>query len=225
MADVGAGGGGGSRLPHAHLADGLVTACWTFAIQKDGVSALSLQRSLEFGSYQSAWAMLHRLRSVLVRPGRERLQGRVEVDETYIGGEEPGMAGARTKQEGAGQRGRRADRTAGPWPLPHSDLERRLDRLAARFLDRSCAGGRQGDQPYRKGAAEPYTYERVVAPRVSASELLPEVHRIASLAQRWLLGTPIRAPSTRPPGQLPRRVFITPSSGLLTEPGRLDTRD
>jgi hypothetical protein len=53
-----------------------------FATQKDGVSALSLTRSLEFGSYQTAWAMLHRLRSVLVRPGRERLFGLVEVDET-----------------------------------------------------------------------------------------------------------------------------------------------
>ena len=56
------------------------TACWLFASQKDGISALSLQRQLEIGSYQTAWAMLHRLRSVLVRPGRERLAGEVEVD-------------------------------------------------------------------------------------------------------------------------------------------------
>jgi hypothetical protein len=62
------------------------TACWMFAAQKDGVSALSLQRTLEIGSYATAWAMLHRLRSVLVRPGRDRLTGTVEVDETYIGG-------------------------------------------------------------------------------------------------------------------------------------------
>jgi len=64
-------------------------ACWVFATQKDGVSALSLKRSLDIGSYQTAWALLHRLRSVLVRPGCERLSGVVEVDETYIGGEEP----------------------------------------------------------------------------------------------------------------------------------------
>ena len=73
------------------------TACWMFASQKDGVSALSLQRSLEIGSYPTAWAMLHRLRSVLVRPGRDRLTGTVEVDETYIGGEEPGLRGGRAK--------------------------------------------------------------------------------------------------------------------------------
>ena len=44
-------------------------ACWVFASGKDGMSALSLQRSLAIGSYPTAWAMLHRLRSVLVRPG------------------------------------------------------------------------------------------------------------------------------------------------------------
>ena len=73
------------------------TACWMFASQKDGVSALSLKRALEIGSYPTAWAMLHRLRSVLVRPGRDRLSGTVEVDETYIGGEEPGLPGGRAK--------------------------------------------------------------------------------------------------------------------------------
>src|SRR5436305_854360 len=73
------------------------TACWLFATQKDGISALSLQRSLEIGSYQTAWAMLHRLRSVLVRPGRDRLSGTVEVDETFIGGPEPGLSGGRAK--------------------------------------------------------------------------------------------------------------------------------
>ena len=50
-------------------------ACWLFATGKDGISALSLKRTLEIGSYQTAWAMLHRLRSVLVRRGRDRLAG------------------------------------------------------------------------------------------------------------------------------------------------------
>jgi len=56
-----------------------------------GIAALSLKRSLDVGSYQTVWAMLHRLRAVLVRPGRERLVGTVEVDETYIGGRDPGV--------------------------------------------------------------------------------------------------------------------------------------
>lgn len=73
------------------------TACWLFASQKGGISAQSLQRELEIGSYPTAWSMLHRLRSVLVRPRRERLAGVVGIDETYIGGEEAGLAGDRAK--------------------------------------------------------------------------------------------------------------------------------
>ena len=68
-------------------------ASWLFATSKNGISALSLKRALEIGSYQTAWAMLHRLRSVLVRPGRDRLAGVVEVDETYVGGFEPWRGG------------------------------------------------------------------------------------------------------------------------------------
>src|SRR5438105_5648124 len=70
---------------------------WLFTTCKDGVSAQSVQRELAIGSYQTAWPMLHRLRSVLIRPGRERLAGAVEVDETYMGGEEPGLRGGRAK--------------------------------------------------------------------------------------------------------------------------------
>ena len=72
-------------------------ACWHFATGKDGISALSLKRTLGFGSYQTVWAILHRLRSVLVRPDRERLSGKVEVDETYIGGAETGLSGGRAQ--------------------------------------------------------------------------------------------------------------------------------
>ncbi|PCC48813.1 MULTISPECIES: IS1595 family transposase [Brevibacterium] len=71
--------------------------CWQFATVKAGISALALKRILQIGSYQTAGAMLHRLRSVLIRPGRDLLSGTVEVDETYIGGEEPGLAGGRAK--------------------------------------------------------------------------------------------------------------------------------
>jgi len=72
-------------------------ACWLFATGKDGMPALSLKRTLDIGSYQTAWAMLHRLRSVLVRPGRDRLTGMVEVDETNVGGQEAGLPGRRAR--------------------------------------------------------------------------------------------------------------------------------
>ena len=61
-------------------------AIWYFTNQKHGVSALGLQRVLGLGSYQTAWAWLHKLRRAMVRPGRDRLSGAVEVDETFLGG-------------------------------------------------------------------------------------------------------------------------------------------
>ena len=60
---------------------------------KNGVSAKTLHRILSFGSYQTIWAMLHRYRNAMVRSGRDRLCGNVEVDETMIGGVKPGKRG------------------------------------------------------------------------------------------------------------------------------------
>ena len=63
-------------------------AMWWVTSQKNGASALGLQRILGLGSYRTAWALLHKLRRAMVRPGREQLAGCVEVDETYVGEEE-----------------------------------------------------------------------------------------------------------------------------------------
>ena len=71
-------------------------AMWQVTSQKNGVSALGLQRVLGVGSYKTAWACLHKLRRAMVRPGRERLSGYVEVDESYVGGEEEGTHGRET---------------------------------------------------------------------------------------------------------------------------------
>ena len=51
---------------------------WYITSQKNGVSALGLQRVLGLGSYRTAWLMLHKLRQAMVRPGREKLSGVVE---------------------------------------------------------------------------------------------------------------------------------------------------
>lgn len=58
-----------------------------------GMSALQFQRQVGLNSYQTAFTMLHKLRASMVRSGRDKLNGLVEVDETYIGGERPGRPG------------------------------------------------------------------------------------------------------------------------------------
>ena len=68
-------------------------AAWLLVSQKNGISALGLKRALGIGCEQTAWAMLHRYRSAMVRRGRERLTGIVEVDETVLGGPQPGRPG------------------------------------------------------------------------------------------------------------------------------------
>lgn len=70
-------------------------AMWYVTSPKNGASALGLQRVLGLHSYQTAWAWLHKLRRAMVRPGRDRLTGWVEVDETYVGGGEEGKKGRR----------------------------------------------------------------------------------------------------------------------------------
>jgi transposase-like protein len=175
------------------------TACWLFATAKDGISALSLQRSLEIGSYQTAWAMLGRLRSVLVRPGRDRLAGRVEVDETYIGGEEPGLRGGRAR---------------GKKVLTGIAVEVKEPKGIGRCRMALLADASSASlHPFVTGHVEPgatvitdawmgyhglaglgYVHQRRSQRAARArgddpGKLLPAVHRVASLAKRWLLST------------------------------------
>src|SRR6266513_3750240 len=74
-------------------------AIWWVTSQKNGASAIGLQRVLGLGSYKTAWTWLHKLRRAMVRPGRDRLTGRVEVDETYVGGVEEGTRGRQTERK------------------------------------------------------------------------------------------------------------------------------
>jgi transposase-like protein len=174
------------------------TACWLFATQKDGISAQSLQRALEISSYQTAWAMLHRLRSVLVRPGRERLTGTVEVDEAFIGGEEPGLRGGRAKGKkslvgvavevkpnGLG-RCRMAILTDASAASLHPFVTANVEPGATVITDAwqgysginelGYSRDRRSQRAARLRGHDPFA-------------LLPGVHRVTSLAKRWLLGT------------------------------------
>ena len=93
-------------------------AMWYVTNQKHGVSALGLQRILGLGSYQTAWAWLHKLRRAMVRPGRDLLGGAVEVDETYVGGRETGVVGRQTKTKSIVAIAGGSPR-AGHWPDPN----------------------------------------------------------------------------------------------------------
>jgi transposase-like protein len=163
--------------------------------QKQGTSALGLQRALGLGSYQTAWAMLHRFRLAMVRPGRERLSGWVEVDEAYVGGVEGGVDGRETATKSivaiavelAQPKG------FGRIRLQHvPDVSK--DSLIA-FIEATVEPGStvhtDGWQAYWTVPELGYTHERTIMRKQNdpAHVVMPGVHRIASLLQRWLLGT------------------------------------
>jgi transposase-like protein len=166
-------------------------AMWQVASQKNGVSALGLQRVLGLGSYKTAWAMLHKLRRAMVRPGRDRLNGIVEVDETYWGAEEKGVIGRLThdkaliivaaEEDGPGIGRIRLRR------IP--DLAKAtLHGFIHQAVEPGSAVRTDGLRAYL--GLEGYVHDRRVQRQAAVGEhLLPRVHRVVSLLKRWLLGT------------------------------------
>ncbi len=169
-------------------------AMWTITTQKNGASALGLQRVLGLGSYQTAWPWMHKLRRAMVRPGRERLTGLVEVDETYWGAEEEGVIGRQTERKAliavaAEERGTGLGRIR---------MQRVQNASAASlmpFVEESVEPGSvvvtdnwSGYDPLKKK-----DYQRRIISinnrREQASQLLPRVHLAISLLKRWMLGT------------------------------------
>ena len=167
-------------------------AMWWVTTQKNGASALGLQRELGLGSYQTAWTWLHKLRRAMVRPGRDRLDGRVELDETYVGGREADVIGRLThdkalvliaaQEDGRGTGRIRMRRIA------------ELTKATVRgFVDDTIEPGSvlrtDGLNVYEGLTGYPHEPVVIKRQRSDASTLLPRVHRVASLLKRWLLGT------------------------------------
>jgi transposase-like protein len=177
---------------------------WFLAIylvtsSKGGISAMELKRQMGFGSYQTAWTWLHKIRRAMVRPEREPLSARVEVDETYVGGPRPGKPGrgaaGKTKVAGAVESGRGAAKG------------RRLGRLRLAVVPDVSASSLQGflgenvARPatvatdgwsgYSGLGAAGYAHEPIDLATTwgDAALRLPAIHLVFGLAKRWLLGT------------------------------------
>jgi transposase-like protein len=167
---------------------------WWVTSQKNGTSALGLQRVLGLGSYKTAWTWLHKLRRAMVRPGRDRLTGRNEVDETFVGGLEEGVRGRQTEtkalvviaaqEDGAGIGRIRMRRIA-------DASAESLESFIAENIELGSVIHTDGWPGYGGVAAKGYVHQVTVltGKKQSASELMPLVHLVASLLKRWLLGT------------------------------------
>ena len=163
---------------------------------KVGVSAIQVQRDMELGSVQTTWAMLHRYRTVMVRPGRDRLSGVVEVDESFLGGPEPGVPGR-------GALGKLLFAGAVEVEVEEHGLGRvRLGLIPdagaeslAGFLEANVEPGSlvltDGWSAYPPATKDKYSHKgtSIAASGKPAHEVLPGVHLVFSLARRWIMGT------------------------------------
>lgn len=167
-------------------------AMWQVTNQKHGISALGLQRTLGIGSYHTAWEWLYRLRHAMVRPGRDRISGTIEVDETYVGGKK------------TGKRGRGADGKFLVVIAAQIDNKRigriRLKRIPDASGDSLNLAIKETIEPssivitdawegYSKLETFGYTHKIAKKEGFVGENLLPKCNTVASLLKRWLLGT------------------------------------
>ena len=178
-------------------------AAWYITNQKQGVSALGLQRVLGLNSYQTAWAMLHRFRRAMVRPDRDLLCGTVEVDEIFLALSRRDTTNPRPPGEKTQNRSHLvAVAVAIEVHEPKGFGRIRLRRIAAAtigvivpFVQENIAPGStvrtDGSAIYAtlKDSGFKHDPHVILGSKVPAHEPLPGVHRIAALIKRWFLGT------------------------------------
>ena len=169
-------------------------AIWYVTSQKNGASALGLQRILGIGSYVTAWSWMHKLRRAMVRPGRDRLRGTVEIDEAYVGGLEEGVSGRQTEQKALVAVAAEENGAA----IGRIRLQHIPDASASSLHTFVLASVESGSVVHTDGwkgynGLEVFGFKRKVTvvsrTKKQAHELLPRVHRVVSLLKRWILGT------------------------------------
>ncbi len=167
-------------------------AIWHIVSQKQGISAKGLQRVLGLKRYETTWILLHKLRKAMIRPGRDRLIGVVEVDEAYLGGPRPGKRG-----RGA------ANKTL---VLVMAEVkDKRAGRIRLHTVEDASGESlipviKESIQPSSEVRTDDWKgynqlpgsgYKRAII-RKSADvgeNLLPLANRVVALLKRWLQGT------------------------------------
>lgn len=171
----------------------LFRAMWYIVAQKNGVSALGLQKIMGLKRYETTWGWLHKFRSLMVLSGRKKLSGIVEIDETLVGGKRSGKRGRGAEGktlvivavEVLGQKTGRTRLAVIP------DASRiSINAFIKSNIEIGTKVRTDGWSGYTDLTKMKYTRE-IHTDKVlqEDEELLPYVHRIASLLKRWLLGT------------------------------------
>jgi transposase-like protein len=170
---------------------------WWVVAQKTGASASNLKDFMGFGSDETAWHWLHKLRKAMVRQGREKLSGVVEVDEAYVGGEETGT----------GKQGRGAEKKS-LVVVATECIDKKIGRVRFQIIPDASTENllpfvecniEHGSDVITDGwhgynflsKSENYNHKEkvITGSGKKANELLPHVHLVISLLKRWIYGT------------------------------------
>jgi transposase-like protein len=152
-----------------------------------------LRAILGIGSYKTAWIWLHKLRGLMVLPNRDKLSGKVEIDETFVGGSSEGKRGRGAENKslvviavevlpkGTGRVRLKL--------IPNAEGKNLLKFIKENIEPGSIivTDGWTGYSQVSKKGFEHVKYRQSVA--INDDEMLPNVHRVAALLKRWLLGT------------------------------------
>jgi transposase-like protein/Zn ribbon nucleic-acid-binding protein len=158
-------------------------AVFEISSRRNGISAKDLQRIMGFGSYETAWTWLHKLRAALVRPGREPLSQRVQIDEGFVGGTRGGKEMVLVATE----------TTDGRVRLAHAENndEATLGKFAGAHVAPAAEVTTDGLASYNSRSLGERPHEAIVQTKAERQmhDTLQGVHWTMSLLKRWLLGT------------------------------------
>jgi len=168
-------------------------AIWWMISQKNGVSASGLQKILGLGSYQTAWTWLQKLRLLTVAPDRKKLIGKVEVDETFIGGKKEGKRGRGSEKKSLVviavevlKKGTGRIRLQ----IVPSASAKSLTKFITTHIEIGSTIITDGWTGYSNVSKKGYEHQiQRLEEKESDEQMLPNAHRVASLLKRWLLGT------------------------------------
>ncbi len=164
-------------------------AIWEMVARKNGISAKDLQRILGFGSYETAWSWMHKLRRCMVRANRPPLNGDVMVDDAHLGSKSPhtGRPGSTKAAIFV------AAELGGRVRLEHTpDLSTRsVSSFVSRNTTEQSCVTTDGYGTYNQNTIPPRQHRQIVVKHLSDKTTDPflRAHQVISLMKRWWIGT------------------------------------
>ena len=168
---------------------------WWIVAQKTGVSASNMMDFMGFGSYKTVWTWLQKIRRAMVRKGRDRIFGTVEIDTIYIGGidtknktidnETRTLVAVATECMGK-KIGRARFRC-----ISDATSENMIKFIKENVKTGSIVITNELDiyKPFSQVKGYIHEIKQISRRETESKELLPHIQMIDSLLKRWLQGT------------------------------------